>query len=357
VWADTRARLSVDDRRLYAAGFSGGARHAVRVNQLCGNCLAGVIACGAGFPVDIAPSASSRFALFGMAGADDFNFPEMKLLDERLARLGFPHRLEVFDGGHSWASAHVCARAVEWMELQAMRAGRRAREEKLLGELWDKMRAKAADDEAAGRVYDAYLAYRSLAEDFAGLRDVAAAARAARLGESREVRRALDEEGAQIRRQQNLFDRIRALHESRAGAEEPAVALMEFRRAVAALRKADGGAEDTGERRVARRTLRQLFAHYYESAANLRDRGVERARVVSHLEAATEIVPDDPQVLFELAGAYAVDGEKKKALATLRKSVECGFADADAVAGSESLAPLRGEAAFKEIVARLRGKP
>ncbi|HEX7176890.1 MAG TPA: hypothetical protein VF240_16640 [Pyrinomonadaceae bacterium] len=358
VWADTRARLSIDDRRLYAAGFSGGARHAVRVNQLCQNCLAGVIACGAGFPPDIDPSASSRFALFGMAGADDFNFPELKLLDERLARLGFPHRLEVFDGGHSWAPAHVCTKAVEWMELQAMRAGRRTRDEKLIGELWDKMLAKAVDDEAAGRVYDAWVAYRSLAEDFEGLRDVAGeAGRAARLGESKEVRRALDEEGAQIRRQQNLFDRIRALHESRSGAEEPAVVLMEFRRAVAALGKAAGAGGDTGERRVARRTLRQLFAHYYESAANLRDRGVESGRVVSHLEVAAEIIPDNPQVLFELASAYAVNREKKKALTTLRKSVESGFTDADAVAGNESLAPLRDEAAFKEIVERLREKP
>jgi hypothetical protein len=185
----------------------------------------------------------------------------------------------------------------------------------------------------------------------------AEAGRAARLGESKEVRRALDEEGAQIRRQQNLFERIRALHESRAGAEEPAVVLMEFRGAVAALRKADGAGGDTGERRVARRTLRQLFAHYYESAANLRERGVESGRVVAHLEVASEIVPDNAQVLFELAGAYVVNGEKKKALATLRKSVESGFTDAEAVASSESLTPLRDEAAFKEIVERLRQKP
>jgi hypothetical protein len=293
-----------------------------------------------------------------MAGADDFNFAELKLLDAQLARLSFPHRLEVFDGGHAWGPAEACTKAVEWMELRAMREGRRARDEKLIVALWDKLHAKAADDERAGRAYDAYLAYRSLAEDFEGLRDVATTAdKAARLGGAKAVRKALDEEGSQIRRQQNLFEQLRALQESRAVSEEPTVVWMDFRRAVAGLKKSAEASADTGERRVARRTLRQLFAHYYESAANLRDRGARGGRVASHLEVAAEFAPDDPQVLFELACAYAADGEKKKALDALRRSVESGFADADAVAGNDALAPLRDEAAFKEIVARLRRNP
>lgn len=357
MWADTRARLSIDGRRVYTAGFSGGARQAVRVNYLCQNCLAGVIACGGGFPADIKPSASVRFALFGMAGSDDFNFPEMKLLDAQVAKLNFPHWLEVFGGGHSWAPAPSCTRAVEWMELQAMRAGRRGRDEKLIEELWNKALTMAADDEAAGRAYDAHLAYRSLAEDFEGLRDVSAAeAKAARLGESKEVRRAQEDEGSQIRRQQNLFGQISALQESRAGAEEPHVVLMEFRKAVADLRKAAAGAEDTGGRRVARRTLRQLFAYYYEEAMNLRARNEQSGRVVSQLEVAAEFSPDNPQLLFELACAHAVNKDKKKALAALKRAVEGGFKDADAVANSQPLAPLRDEAAFKEIVALLRQK-
>src|SRR3712207_1459013 len=48
MWIDVQARGRVDERRVYAAGFSGGARLAVRVNHLCRNCLAGVVAAGAG---------------------------------------------------------------------------------------------------------------------------------------------------------------------------------------------------------------------------------------------------------------------------------------------------------------------
>lgn len=363
VWADTRARLSIDDRRLYAAGFSGGARQAVRLNQLCRNCLAGVIACGAGFPPELEPRADARFALYALAGVEDFNFPELKLLDERLARLSFPHRLRVFDGAHQWAPARELTEAVEWMELRAMREARRARDEKFIGELWDRRRAEADTYASAGKLYDAYLARLSLAEDFAELRDASSeAAEASRLATTKEVKKALAEEREQIGRQRALFDQIRALRDGdvRAFAEENDARLpptTDFRQAVRALRKAADGKEDTGERRVARRTRRQLFAFYYESAANLRARNVESGRVVENLEAAAEFAPDDPRLHFELACAYASDRQKKKALATLKRATELGFDDADAITSSDALAPLRTDDAFKEILTRLRTKP
>ena len=45
---DAQTRLALDGRRVYAAGFSGGARQSILIDQLCRNCLAGVIAAGAG---------------------------------------------------------------------------------------------------------------------------------------------------------------------------------------------------------------------------------------------------------------------------------------------------------------------
>src|SRR5215210_6966874 len=56
LWRDTHALFSIDDRRIYTTGFSGGARVAVWVAYLCQGCAAGVIACGAGFHTQIAPT-------------------------------------------------------------------------------------------------------------------------------------------------------------------------------------------------------------------------------------------------------------------------------------------------------------
>ena len=48
VWADTHERLAIDEGRVYTTGFSGGARVAVMLAHLCGDCIAGVIGSGAG---------------------------------------------------------------------------------------------------------------------------------------------------------------------------------------------------------------------------------------------------------------------------------------------------------------------
>ena len=44
---DTNSRFKIDDRRVYAAGFSGGSR--VALAWALNGSIAGVVACGAGF--------------------------------------------------------------------------------------------------------------------------------------------------------------------------------------------------------------------------------------------------------------------------------------------------------------------
>ena len=51
VWVDALKRLSFDERRVYAAGFSGGARVASVFPQVIGRPIAGVIGCGAGLSI------------------------------------------------------------------------------------------------------------------------------------------------------------------------------------------------------------------------------------------------------------------------------------------------------------------
>src|SRR6185436_18956147 len=96
VSTDLGQRFSIDAERLYLTGLSGGARVAMMV-ALGKNNIAGVIASSAGFP-DSQPRASVPFAVFGTAGTEDFNYIEMRQLDRKLTS---PHRLVVFDGGHT----------------------------------------------------------------------------------------------------------------------------------------------------------------------------------------------------------------------------------------------------------------
>lgn len=84
----------------------------------------GVSASSAGFG-DAKPRSRVTFAVYATAGSDDFHYLEMRALD---AKLTTPHTLTVFQDGHTLPPPEVAADAIEWLELQAMRQDRRARD-------------------------------------------------------------------------------------------------------------------------------------------------------------------------------------------------------------------------------------
>ena len=156
--ADVGRRFSIDPQRIYLAGMSGGARVATGI-ALANTLIAGVIASSAGFP-DSQPRTRVPFAVFSTAGTEDFNYMEMRLLDRRLSSA---HFLAVFRGGHTLPPDDVAFDAVEWMELQAMRSGRRSRDDGLAARILEKRRSRiASSTDVAETVY----LLRALVDDF-----------------------------------------------------------------------------------------------------------------------------------------------------------------------------------------------
>ena len=242
--ADLGRRFSIDPRRVYLTGMSGGARVALQV-ALAKNDIAGVIASSAGYP-DSRPRGRVPFALFSTAGTEDFNYLEMRLLDRRLAS---PHHLAVFDGGHELPPDSVALEAIEWMELQAMKAGRRMRDETLVDRLLDKRRKAIAASTSAVetvRLLDA------MAADFQDLRDVSNEARRAReLMRQPEVRKAVDRARAadesEARVISDIFDLEAGLLDDRR-----AESLLRLRGELSKLSRAANAAEESTARSILR---------------------------------------------------------------------------------------------------------
>jgi dienelactone hydrolase len=249
--ADVGRRLSIDSKRFYMTGHSGGARVAMQVALSTGQ-IAGVIASSAGYP-DATPRASVPFVVFGTAGTEDFNLLELRLLDRALTS---PHRLAVFQGGHTLPPAEVAFAAVEWLELQAMRSGARPTDPALIDRLWEKrLRAIDASGTSAATVH---LLHRTI-EDFKGLRDVAGTeARAAALAQDRDVTRALARERAADDDEVRNVDRLRTLE---AGLKEPSrrrESLADLDGLLARLHRAATALTDSPARQAARRILRTV---------------------------------------------------------------------------------------------------
>lgn len=350
--ADTRQRLSIDEKRIYTTGFSGGARVATRVASSCNGCVAGVVACGAGFPPDITPPPSMPFVYFATIGTEDYNYPELRRLDDKLGALGVSHHVATFDGGHQWAASPLLLEAVEWLELQAMRVGRRERDAAFIEMLWKRGVEHAQQDEAANRLHEAYIGYAALAADFKGLKDVAEyEKKTLALKETKEVRQALKDEQGQLQKQLELAAQLIEL--GRTLLTEPSargVTLKEMQAIIDGLRKKAKATEDSSERRVSRRALRQVFAQTFEAAMFNYHPNRQYEIAIANLEVASLIAPDHWQVPYELARAYALKGEKKKAIESLKRAVEKGFPDQSAIENQKDFEAIRAETEYQSII-------
>ena len=352
LWVDTHERFSIDERRVYTAGFSGGARVAFAVGLIYR--VAGVIACSGGFPRAEAPSPSTPFVIFGTAGTDDFNFPEMQQLRRKLDAAGVRNRLAIFDGGHDWAPANLCAEAVAWMELEAMKAGFRVKDDILIDELFNGQLKEARTLEAANQLYSGYEKYDGIVAQFRGLRNVSEIeARTQTLRVSKEINAARKNERAEEEKQANRAAKLQSLI---AQLPDPATsfsATAELKAAIRDLTRDSEMTEDLSRRRVARRVLQEIFVQSYEEAnANYLKKNYEV--IPAQLEIAAQLRPTDARVFYDLAVAYSRLGKKKQGLSALNRAIENGFADLAGIEQNQDFASLRSETGYQKVVMELR---
>jgi hypothetical protein len=249
--ADIGQRFAADPKRVYAAGMSGGARVAF-ATAISSRGIAGVIASSAGYH-DGKMRRSVPFPVFATAGTDDFNHLEMRMLDRELTT---PHRLVIFEGGHTWLSSDLATQGVEFMVVHAMKSKLTPREDAVLDRIFAKWLA-AADAMTARK--DQYVALQGIARDFEGLLDVAAVARRAEaLGREREVRDALKRERDEDVREEQLLTAVKTAEAQLESDETRAMALMQLRRQWKTIADAARRPEESPERRMMRRVLSSI---------------------------------------------------------------------------------------------------
>jgi predicted esterase len=369
---DTRERFAINDDRVYVAGFSGAARAAIFMAVQCRNCVTGVIACGAGFPAGITPSSALRFAVFSVAGVEDFNFPEVKELDDAVARAGMVHRLEIFDGRHEWAPAPVAMAAVEWFELTAMKANRSSRNDQLIQSLRQKTIEQGKAFEAAKKLYEAYQLYAAAADTFKGLSDIGEIETSlTQLRNSREVQEAIRNDQRQMKKQREIEGRISGLisakernpaSESLGSADREGATDVQLdsdtrlRGLLLELRKQSQNVEDSGDRRTARRVLEGVFVSLYEQGLDFLQAKKLYPKAVQTFTLATEVYPDRAGAFYYLAWANAANGDRKRSLRALKSAVEKGYSDLSAITNNKAFDPIRDDPQYRQIIQTLQDK-
>jgi predicted esterase len=317
---DTHARLAINDRRVYLAGFSGGARVAARIAQLC-KCAAGVLLNGAGFQPEASTSHDAPFAVFAAVGTYDFNYGELVRSDEELEKLGYAHFLRRFDGPHQWAPASAMDEALAWFRVQAMKRGGESRDDSFLASLAAIETERARGLDQSGDLYAAWKEYRQAAEMLSGLTDnTELKSRAAALEKDKAVREGAKREKQEFEEQVLLSREISA---GLSGLTENPTSRADIRRALeqqlVALRSRVEHEKHEEQLRVVKRALAGLFVQAMEMGGERLDQQ-DASHAKDYFELASIAAPDSTWALSNLAVASALDGDRRAALDALRRA-------------------------------------
>jgi tetratricopeptide (TPR) repeat protein len=353
LWRDTHARFAVDPRRIYAGGFSGGARVATLMATSTPGTVTGVIGCGAGF--HLPPKARPAFLYFGAVGNRDFNHDEMRELDETLGRLGAVRHIEVFDGEHAWPPEDICSAALEWMHFQAQSAGAIPADPGIGDRLLARFADRAAALERGGHRAAAMTEYERAIADFRGRRDVSTLERElVRLEESAEGCRARRAELDRTARDEAYRDRLtRCWGEIRSGEPIPFGRLINELE-LAGLKARAAKKPGSDDALSAERLLSEVFVQtaFYLPRGYRQEKNYERA--ILCVSIASEVRPESSSVWYDLAALEALAGHPDKALDDLATAVARGYTDGDELARDADFASVRDSKRFRALLEGVR---
>ncbi len=358
MWEDTHARLSIDDGRVFAAGFSGGARAASIFPKMIGRPVAGVIACGAGIPEGMGIDKLDRMAFCGIAGTADFNYREIIELDGLLdKRPDIPHWIRTFDGGHAWPPAPLCAEAMEWLELVSAKRDGLEPDRTLADALIARTVARAAALEKEGAVFRAVAESDAAASALSGLGDTGElVALAGRLRRTDAFKRSARKEAERGRKEQ---ERLNELFRIMTAIERTVVLrrdLGEFYAEIDRLADSARKAPDASDREFARRVLLSLSFQASERGARFLEEKAPAKGVLCFEIAVRASEHDAPRLrtmLYNLACAHVRGGNRRLALDSLRRAVASGFSNKALLLEDKDLDPIRETPEFREILAGL----
>jgi len=354
MWNDTHEWLSIDDRRVYFAGFSGGARLSSQLAQLC-NCAYGVFLSGAAFPPFLPPSRKTLFAVFSTAGMTDFNYGELTDLDAQLETLRIRHFLQRFDGGHSWAPVELWRQAMAWSALLEMKDSLREMDKNFVSAELARSSGRLRKRDETGEVYFAWGETRSTIAAFEGLADTSALKeRFAALDRNPAIRSGARQEKADIERQHALEAPILSIIQSLGDAGGDKASMV-----ADASNRIRGLVEDARRekrpesRRILERALGNIFVYAMETGSPLLDKGEARP-AAPYFELAAIAHPEWSWPHFALAKCHAITGDKKAALRDLKAAREDGATAtevADFVKENPQLALVAAMPEYQKLVA------
>ncbi len=352
MWKDTRQRFSVDSRRIYATGFSGGARVATRFHMLTGKPCAGIIACGAGLPEDIGDLGSLKpAAWYGIVGLADFNYYELLDLDKALDHTTIIHQVDVIDAEHRWPPEEAVTRAVVWLEINAMKSNTRTKDDSLAQTLYQEALSRANNLELSGNIPFAVDAYDWAQKLFNGLLDTSyVEKKKAPLTGSKAYKKFLEDENNRSQKVSNYLKNLgRVLYFIENPQKKPLSLEEVFQELqLADLQKQAKRKKDLFDSGMAFRVMAGFGNSAYEKGSEyFLKADYEKAILCFGISAYVE--ERTYYSAYNLACAYSLNKQTKPALKALELAMKRGLNNPAQLDNDKDMDYIRNEKAFKEI--------
>jgi hypothetical protein len=344
LYSDTHRRFSIDDTRIYTAGFSGGSRVASYVAIEKGKIVA-VIGCGAGFGSQQQPT--QKFDFFGVAGREDMNLNEMILLDSALAKAGYTHYLESFDGKHEWPPKPVVADAFLWIELKAMKDKLETTNDTMVKGLSGRWKEEYKSlTEKDKKYYDAYLLCNKVISYLDGLTEVSFFKTEKSSLEKNAVviqkRKHLDEIAAKESEQQAFY--LNALSTQSLGWWQTQVGL---------INQKIKSTSDDEEKYMYKRVLNYLSLAVYMNISSMMKSGqFDQAETFNTIYALVD--PENPEHAYISATLSMKKGKPIDAITYLEKAATLGFAETARLESDTVMTSLKQQEKYSKILETIK---
>jgi predicted esterase len=340
--------LNTDSARIYAAGFSGGARVAAMLG-LSPSGIQGLALSGAGFPSEqwnsIPPS-----IIVAMAGNSDMNLSEFLTLQPREE---FKGRFQFirYNGKHEWPPEEIFENAFMAFESFAMRDKLRATDQKVLQHIDSRFRQQAAQLNVSGRLVESKLLYEAWLKDLEGQFEVTEVAKTYNgiIGRpqyqmnSKNEGRILEEE-----------IKLRSLYAGSIGTKDT---VWWFD----SMRKLQSEIKDTKDRQrseMLQRVQGYVSLGIYSALSRVMRSNILDTKTSGYLASIYRITdPENSESWYLAALVAAIEAKPNQALFYLQKSVDAGFSDLKRLQTEVAFNALNTNPEFEKIVNRVRQQP
>jgi hypothetical protein len=337
--------FNIDPSRIYAAGFSGGARLASSIAVLSGQ-IQGVIACGAGFSpneMTIEPG----FSYAAIVGNRDFNYSELLKTRGWLDKLNFPNELFEFELRHQWPDTSQVQKAFKWLQMEAYRKGVLPVDPATVMSIYRDFYQHAREYERKGQWLWAAAEYERIIRNFSRYYELDSIQRFKEdiksgkfyKGQRRQLLRSLETENEVLLRYHEQLSGTLA-----AGSTD----ISWWERELGRLRTRYGDT-DQYSRNMLERVLSTVSAIAFEAVTGISE-SVPIDQKIFCYDLCILAYPSEPYPYFRQIENHLALGNKDKAILYLEKLIQSGFGNSEYLKEHKVVQPLKTHRRFNELL-------